>query len=160
MYSHRHTSVITTSPGTSYFKVRTARCTTPFSAYAPLARSSFTAGMPNKIAVRGHTDSLAFDDGVRSNWSLSGDRAESTRRIMEGAGIPSNRFSKIEGVADREAYYPDNPLDPRNRRTRPVGLAPVGEHRDEPHVVEVRCVAVREVLLVDDVVGDDVVGSA
>jgi chemotaxis protein MotB len=74
------------------------------------------AGMPNKIAVRGHTDSLAYDDGVRSNWSLSGDRAESTRRIMEAAGIPSNRFAKIEGVADTAPYIPNNPADPRNRR--------------------------------------------
>ncbi len=74
------------------------------------------ASMPNKIAVRGHTDSLAFDDGVRSNWSLSGERAESTRRIMEAAGIPSERFSKIEGVADTAPYIPNNPADPRNRR--------------------------------------------
>jgi chemotaxis protein MotB len=74
------------------------------------------AGMPNKIAIRGHTDSLAYDDGVRSNWSLSGDRAESTRRIMESAGIPESRFDKIEGVADTAPYIPNNPADPRNRR--------------------------------------------
>ncbi len=73
-------------------------------------------GMPNKVAVRGHTDSLAFDDGVRSNWSLSGDRAESTRRIMQDAGIPENRFAKVEGVADTAPYIPNNPADPRNRR--------------------------------------------
>ncbi len=73
-------------------------------------------GMPNKVAVRGHTDSLAYDDGVRSNWSLSGDRAESTRRIMEDAGIPEGRFAKVEGVADTAPYIPNNPADPRNRR--------------------------------------------
>ncbi len=73
-------------------------------------------GMPNKVAVRGHTDSLAYDDGVRSNWSLSGDRAESTRRIMQDAGIPENRFAKVEGVADTAPYIPNNPADPRNRR--------------------------------------------
>jgi chemotaxis protein MotB len=74
------------------------------------------AGMPNKIAIRGHTDSLAYDDGVRSNWSLSGDRAESTRHIMKSAGIPDSRFDKIEGVADTAPYIPNNPADPRNRR--------------------------------------------
>ncbi len=74
------------------------------------------ADMPNKVAVRGHTDSLAYDDGVRSNWSLSGDRAESTRRIMESAGLPEGRFAKIEGVADTAPYIPGNPADPRNRR--------------------------------------------
>jgi len=74
------------------------------------------AGMPNKVSVRGHTDSLAYDDGVRSNWSLSGDRAESTRRILESAGIAEGRFAKIEGVADTAPYIPNNPADPRNRR--------------------------------------------
>ncbi len=73
-------------------------------------------GMPNKVAVRGHTDSIAYDDGVRSNWSLSGDRAESTRRIMQEAGIPESRFAKIEGVADTAPFIPNNPADPRNRR--------------------------------------------
>jgi chemotaxis protein MotB len=73
-------------------------------------------GMPNKVAVRGHTDSLAYDDGVRSNWSLSGQRAESTRRIMAGAGLPPSQFAKIEGVADSAPYIPENPADPRNRR--------------------------------------------
>jgi chemotaxis protein MotB len=72
--------------------------------------------MPNKVAVRGHTDSVAYDDGVRSNWSLSGDRAESTRRIIQEAGIPDGRFAKIEGVADTAPYIPNNPADPRNRR--------------------------------------------
>ncbi len=74
------------------------------------------AAMPNKVSVRGHTDSLAYDNGVRSNWSLSGDRAESTRRILESAGVAESRFAKIEGVADTAPYIPNNPADPRNRR--------------------------------------------
>ena len=73
-------------------------------------------GMPNKVAVRGHTDSLAYDDGVRSNWSLSGQRAESTRRIMASAGLPPSQFAKIEGVADSAPFIPESPADPRNRR--------------------------------------------
>ncbi len=85
--------------------------------------------LPNKVAVRGHTDSLAYDDGVRSNWSLSGDRAESTRRIMQGAGIPGERFAKIEGVADTAPYIPDNPADPRNRRISITILHQTGEGR-------------------------------
>jgi chemotaxis protein MotB len=35
---------------------------------------------------------------------------------MEGAGIPEERFAKIEGVADTAPYIPNNPADPRNRR--------------------------------------------
>jgi chemotaxis protein MotB len=74
-------------------------------------------GMPNKIAIRGHTDSLGFaPDSIRNNWTLSTERADSTRQIMQGAGISSNRFSRIEGVADTAPHVPDNPADPRNRR--------------------------------------------
>ena len=74
-------------------------------------------GMPNKLAIRGHTDSLGFGaDSVRNNWTLSTERADSTRQIMQGAGIGSNRFSRIEGVADTAPFVPSNPADPRNRR--------------------------------------------
>ena len=74
------------------------------------------SGMPNKVAVRGHTDSLAYDDGVNSNWSLSGMRAETTRRLLQEAGLPEGRFQRIEGVSDTVPYVPNNPADPRNRR--------------------------------------------
>jgi chemotaxis protein MotB len=75
------------------------------------------AAMPNKVAIRGHTDSVQFantDD--RNNWSLSAERAEETRKIIEKKGIPSNRFAKIEGVADTAPYNPNDLKDPRNRR--------------------------------------------
>jgi len=74
-------------------------------------------GMPNKIAIRGHTDSLGFTpDSIRNNWTLSTERADSTRQIMQGAGINASRFSRIEGVADTAPFVPANPADPRNRR--------------------------------------------
>jgi chemotaxis protein MotB len=75
------------------------------------------AALPNKVAIRGHTDSFQFantDD--RNNWSLSAERAEETRKIIEKKGIPNGRFAKIEGVADTAPYNPSDPKDPRNRR--------------------------------------------
>ena len=75
------------------------------------------AGMPNKIAIRGHTDSVPFQnpDG-RNNWSLSAERAEATRQILEKKGIPESRFTRIEGVADTDPMNPKDSRDPRNRR--------------------------------------------
>jgi chemotaxis protein MotB len=75
------------------------------------------ASMPNKVAIRGHTDSAKFanTDG-RNNWSLSAERAEETRKIIEKKGIPDGRFAKIEGVADTAPYNANDPKDPRNRR--------------------------------------------
>ncbi len=73
--------------------------------------------MPNKLALRGHTDSLAFaNSGGRNNWSLSAERAETTRQVMEKRGISSARFARIEGVADTAPYNTNDPKDPRNRR--------------------------------------------
>ena len=75
------------------------------------------AAMPNKVAIRGHTDSVAFANTAdRNNWSLSAERAEETRKIIEKKGIKENRFAKIEGVADTAPYNPSDPKDPRNRR--------------------------------------------
>ena len=73
--------------------------------------------LPNKLAIRGHTDSMGFaPESMRNNWTLSTERADATRQLMQGAGIGSSRFAKIEGVADTAPFVPSNPADPRNRR--------------------------------------------
>lgn len=69
------------------------------------------------MIVRGHTDALRWKPGViANNWSLSAGRAEATRQALMRGGIAESRFSRIEGVADREPLVADNPSDPRNRR--------------------------------------------
>ena len=73
--------------------------------------------MPNKVAIRGHTDSLGFaPDSGRNNWTLSTERADATRRVMQSSGLNYQRFARIEGVADTAPFIPANPADPRNRR--------------------------------------------
>jgi len=75
------------------------------------------AGMPNKIAVRGHTDATPFANKEgRNNWLLSVERAEATRSVLEKNGIKQERFVQIEGVADTVPYNPNDPKDARNRR--------------------------------------------
>jgi chemotaxis protein MotB len=75
------------------------------------------ASMPNKLSVRGHTDSVAFANSEnRNNWSLSAERAETTRALLEKKGVNSKRFAQIEGVADTAPFNPNDPKDPRNRR--------------------------------------------
>jgi chemotaxis protein MotB len=74
------------------------------------------------ISIRGHTDALPWNGGVKgsmnvaNNWSLSAGRAEATRQALIQRGIGEARFRKIEGVADREPLIRDKPEDPRNRR--------------------------------------------
>jgi chemotaxis protein MotB len=75
------------------------------------------ASMPNKVAIRGHTDAVPFQNAEgRNNWSLSAERAEATRQLLEKNGIPAERFTRIEGVADTDPFNPKDPRDPRNRR--------------------------------------------
>ena len=75
------------------------------------------AGVPNDVIVRGHTDSLPYAAGrSMNNWLLSSTRAEATRAVLAQSGIGSGRFLRIEGVADREPFVPDDRYDPRNRR--------------------------------------------
>jgi chemotaxis protein MotB len=73
-------------------------------------------GVPNEIAVRGHTDNLQFKNSSNNNWSLSANRADMTRQFLNSIGVDNSRFSRIEGVADSQPVNPDNPADPRNRR--------------------------------------------
>lgn len=72
--------------------------------------------MPNKIKVRGHTDSVPYDGAVKNNWSLSSERADVTRQTITGKGVEESRIARIEGVADNEPFNPADKLDPRNRR--------------------------------------------
>ena len=75
------------------------------------------AEVPNQLMIRGHTDAAPWSAKAgTNNWRLSVDRAEVTRHYLEFRGIASDRFSRIEGVADREPYVPTDRFDPRNRR--------------------------------------------
>ena len=81
----------------------------------------------NQVIVRGHTDGMPYSAGrTVNNWTLSADRAESTRKSLAEFGIPNARFLRIEGVADREPFVTSDPYDPRNRRMS-VTLACTGE---------------------------------
>ena len=73
--------------------------------------------MPNSVSIRGHTDAYKYKSGATyTNWELSADRANSTRRVLLESSIDEKRLSNVMGKADREHMFPDKPLDARNRR--------------------------------------------
>lgn len=73
--------------------------------------------IPNGIIIRGHTDAVPYSKGNgMNNWQLSTYRAEATRIFLTRQALDIRRFHRIEGVADREPYIPDDKMDPRNRR--------------------------------------------
>lgn len=73
--------------------------------------------MPNDISIRGHTDSYQYAPNARyTNWELSADRANSSRRVLMNSGVESVRIADVMGKADQDHMFPETPLDPRNRR--------------------------------------------
>ena len=73
--------------------------------------------LPQQVAIKGHTDAAPFvNEQGYSNWELSTDRANSSRRALLEAGLPAGRIASVIGLADTEHLDEDDPLSPRNRR--------------------------------------------
>ena len=73
--------------------------------------------LPNRIQITGHTDATRhYTKPGYSLWDLSADRAKATRRILAASGIPHDRFHSIQGRADAEPLFPDDPFLASNRR--------------------------------------------
>jgi chemotaxis protein MotB len=68
------------------------------------------------ISIAGHTDAAPFTNSARSNWELSTERANATRRLLEEGGMPDARVRTVTGHADRELLLPAEPLAAANRR--------------------------------------------
>jgi chemotaxis protein MotB len=73
--------------------------------------------LPNKISIEGHTDARPYvGDGSYSNWELSVDRANASRRLMQENGVTKNQVAQVRGYADQRLRKPDSPEDASNRR--------------------------------------------
>lgn len=73
--------------------------------------------LPNEISIRGHTDSIPYGAGASyTNWELSTDRANSSRRVLKAGGIAEERLNNVVGKADTEHLIPEEPNNARNRR--------------------------------------------
>jgi chemotaxis protein MotB len=72
----------------------------------------------HRISLAGHTDaaSYAFGDKSYSNWELSADRANATRRELVAGGLADNKIIRVVGLGSAVLAKPDAPLDPSNRR--------------------------------------------
>ena len=84
--------------------------------------------LPNRISIYGHTSASAGPGGkADGDWTLSATRADSSRRILQGAGVDPDRVYQVSGKATSEPLYPDDPTLPGNRRIAIVLLreAPV-----------------------------------
>ncbi|MCF8468070.1 MAG: flagellar motor protein MotB [Sneathiella sp.] len=72
--------------------------------------------LPNSLSISGHTDSSTYNGGDYSNWELSSDRANASRRALLDAGLDPERIQKVAGRADTDPLIADDPSNPGNRR--------------------------------------------
>ncbi len=73
--------------------------------------------VPNRIIVQGHTDAAQYAGGEKgySNWELSADRANASRRELIGGGMDEAKVMRVLGLrvdAEPEQGGPDGPGKP------------------------------------------------
>jgi len=88
-------------------------------------------GVPNRISLAGHTDAAPFAGGERgySNWELSADRANASRRELIAGGIAEDKLIRVVGLGPSAPLDRQNPADPINRRISIVILNRDAERR-------------------------------
>ncbi len=74
--------------------------------------------LPNRISLSGHTDAVPYTLGERgySNWELSADRANASRRELVAGGLEEGKIIRVVGLGSAIPFNKDDPNDPVNRR--------------------------------------------
>jgi chemotaxis protein MotB len=74
--------------------------------------------VPNRLTLEGHTDSQPFAGGERgySNWELSADRANASRRELAAGGLADERVLRVQGLASSQPIDVADPRASSNRR--------------------------------------------
>jgi chemotaxis protein MotB len=74
--------------------------------------------VPNKISLSGHTDATPYASGERgySNWELSADRANASRRVLVAGGMDESKVLRVVGLSSAVPLDKNDPFNPINRR--------------------------------------------
>jgi chemotaxis protein MotB len=74
--------------------------------------------VPNRISLSGHTDSAPYGSGEKgySNWELSADRANASRRELIYGGMDEAKILRVVGLSSSVLFVKNDPLNPINRR--------------------------------------------
>lgn len=74
--------------------------------------------MPNRVSLSGHTDATAYASGEKSysNWELSADRANASRRQLIMGGMDEQKIMRVVGLSSAVLFDKNDPANPVNRR--------------------------------------------
>ena len=88
---------------------------------------------PNKVTLAGHTDAIVYASGDKaySNWELSADRANASRRELAAGGLADAKVLRVMGLADSAHLDQADPRNPINRRISIVVLNAQTQRRFE-----------------------------
>lgn len=72
----------------------------------------------NKLSLSGHTDAAQYGGGDKgfSNWELSANRANSSRRELIAGGMDEHKVLRVVGLASTVLFDKNDPLSSINRR--------------------------------------------
>ena len=89
--------------------------------------------VPNKISIAGHTDDYQYQGGDKgfSNWELSADRANASRRELVRGGLNSGKVLRVLGMADTMKLSHRQGDEAQNRRISLLVLNLQAEHAIE-----------------------------
>src|SRR5574343_305458 len=81
-------------------------------------------GVSNRISLAGHTDAAQFVGGEKgfSNWELSANRANASRRELLAGGLDDGKVLRVVGLASTVLFDKNDPLNSVNRRISIVVL--------------------------------------
>lgn len=81
-------------------------------------------GVPNRISLAGHTDAAQFAGGDKgfSNWELSANRANASRRELILGSMDESKMLRVVGLSSTVLFDKNDPLNPANRRISIVVL--------------------------------------
>lgn len=74
--------------------------------------------VPNRISLSGHTDATPYGLGEKgySNWELSADRANASRRELIYGGMDETKVLRVVGLSSSVLFDKEDPFNPINRR--------------------------------------------
>jgi chemotaxis protein MotB len=74
--------------------------------------------VPNRISLSGHTDATPYSkfNNLYTNWELSADRANASRRALITGGMDEDKVARVVGLSSAVLFDKDNPNNPINRR--------------------------------------------
>ena len=87
--------------------------------------------VPNRISLSGHTDATPYSTGetAYSNWELSADRANASRRELVAGGMDEYKLLRVVGLSSAALYDKENPFNPINRRISIIVMNRQAEER-------------------------------